>query len=144
VSPLAFGQDIRCSGCHGKGAILNGRLECPMCHGTGVYHRPESEPPPPFEVGMAASEAAADHKWTPIEAHMVASVIALLAQGRRPFTADDIWAELPADFPVTKGLASALNAQVRAGIIVSTGRTITSKRKGEHGHAQRLTVWSGV
>ena len=74
---------------------------------------------------------------------MVTKAIEKLAQRGEPFTADDVWAELPADFPVNKGIASVLNTRVRAGIIINTGRTVISQRTGEHGHAQRLTVWVG-
>ena len=59
-------------------------------------------------------------------------------------TADDVWAELPATFPVGKGLAARLLAACRAGTIENTGTTTTARRGGAHDHAQRLTIWRSL
>lgn len=97
-------------------------------------------PPGRFEAGMAASEAAS-RKWTVVEVDRVDQAIRTCAAVQSSFTADDVWRALGPAFPVTKGLAARLNAAVRAGLIESTGFVQTSQREGEHGHAQRLTIW---
>lgn len=97
-----------------------------------------------FAAGVAGSALAAT-KWDEDQAAAVDRAI-LRAALTYPagFTADDVWAELPANFPVTKGLASRLMAQARRGAIVRTLRTVTSKREGTHGRGQRLAVWQRV
>jgi len=94
----------------------------------------------PFEVGMMKSAESA-RKWTEAEVKAVDEAIAKCCYFQPEFTADDIWARLPKDFYVTKGLASRLNAAAHRGLIETTDRTQRSKRDNSHGHGQRLTIW---
>lgn len=96
-----------------------------------------------FAAGMAGSAAAAT-RWTVDELAAVDRAILRAAAERGRFTADDVWAELPTDFPVTKGLGGRLVAAANRGAIVRTLETITSAREGAHGHGQRLAVWQRV
>jgi hypothetical protein len=103
-----------------------------------------------FEAGMEASERAAE-RWTAEEkAKVVAAVVKVCEDhayradglpGHDEFTADDIWDELAGEVPVTKALASVLNAASKRGLCDTTGKTTISRRQGQHGHGQRLSVW---
>jgi hypothetical protein len=96
----------------------------------------------PIEVGMAISTRVGNFKWTGEQQRQVDAAIMKVARTKGMFTADDIWHELGAAFPVTKGLAGRLNAAVRQNIIRNTGTVSHAKRGGLHDHAQRLTVWA--
>lgn len=96
----------------------------------------------PIEVGMAISTRVGNFKWTGEQQRQVDAAIMKVARTKGLFTADDIWQELGATFPVTKGLAGRLNAAVRQNIICNTGTVSHAKRGGLHDHAQRLTVWA--
>ena len=98
----------------------------------------------PFAVGMAASQASADTKWTPEEQRKVDMAIVNIARTKGFFTSDDIWKHLGDQFPFTKGIAGRLNAASRRGIIRNTGELSYAARGGVHDHAQRLTVWAGI
>ena len=103
-------------------------------------------PPPrsiqsPYYTGIAASQSSAEAKWSPYQQRQVDAAIKAVATRLGVFNADDIWAELGNDFPVTKGLAARLNVAVRAGLIRNTGALAFAGRGGAHDHAQRLTVW---
>lgn len=100
--------------------------------------------PTGFAAGMEASQIAADHKWTPEQIQQVDHAIWLCAHFAPTFTADDVWRRLPADFPVTKGMAARLNQAARKGIIENTGQTTIARRGGDHDHGQRLTVWRSL
>jgi hypothetical protein len=96
-----------------------------------------------FERGLEGSARAAA-KWTADEVAQVDAAIEAVAdrcRNVRTFTADDVWVELGSGFLVTKGLAGRLIAAANRGVLVNMGRTVLSKREGEHGHGQRLTVW---
>lgn len=96
--------------------------------------------PTPFEKGMEASAKAAS-KWTADQVRQVDEAILACRKFQAEFTADDIWARLPKDFPVTKGLAARLNSAAKRGLIMASDRTRKSTRTDDHGHGQRLTVW---
>jgi len=96
----------------------------------------------PFEKAMQISNRVAQVKWTPEQQKQVDAAISRVAHRQQYFTADEIWAELGAGFPVTKGLAGRLNAAVRRKLIRNTGQISHANRGGAHDHAQRLTVWS--
>lgn len=96
--------------------------------------------PTPFEKGMLGSQASA-RKWTPEQVKQVDDAILACRKFQAEFTADDIWARLPQDFPVTKGLASRLNSFAKRGLIMASDRTKKSTRTNDHGHGQRLTIW---
>lgn len=98
------------------------------------------EAPTPFEKGMAMSALSA-RKWTDEQVKQVDQAILDCRKFLAEFTADDIWARLPKDFPVTKGLAARLNSASKRGLIMASDRTRKSTRTDEHGHGQRLTVW---
>lgn len=89
------------------------------------------------DAGIARAAA----RWTGDELNAVDEAIATVARRGHPFTTDDVWNTLPVGFPVTKGIAGRLIAAANAGTIANSGTTVTSIRKGPHGHAQRLTVW---
>jgi hypothetical protein len=110
--------------------------------GLGGAREVVSRPLTPFGVAMQISQAVAKAKWTPEQQAAVDAAIAVVARAKGRFTADDVWAQLGADFPVTKGLAGRLNAAVRRELIVNTGEVAHAKRGGLHDHAQRLTVWA--
>lgn len=93
---------------------------------------------------MKASQASADAKWTPEQTAQVDAAIMSCRHFQPTFTADDVWRRLPADFPVTKGMAARLNVAARHGLIENTGQTTTSTRGGKHDHGQRLTVWRSL
>lgn len=113
--------------------------------------------------------ARAAAKWTDDEVAQVDAAIATVARRHRtaylewlleqrpedeepwpypntPTPADlttaDVWAELGAGFPVTKGIAGRMIAARSAGLIENTGRT-TYPPKDAPGpnNGQRLTVW---
>lgn len=111
--------------------------------GLGAYREEVAAPiRSPFAVAMQISNKVAQVKWTADQQKRVDAAIVTVAHRQRYFTADDIWAELGAEFPVTKGLAGRLNAAVRRKIICNTGQISHANRGGAHDHAQRLTVWS--
>lgn len=98
-------------------------------------------PPSGFDYGIKRS-ADAGQKWTKQQVELVDYAIVLTARREDEFTADDVWRNLPADFPVTKGMAARLMVAARRGRIYSTGRYAKSNRGGAHDHGQRLTVWT--
>jgi hypothetical protein len=112
--------------------------------GLGGYREVVSQTLTPFGVAMRISQNVANVKWTPQQQQAVDAAIAVVARAKSRFTADDVWAQLGTDFPVTKGLAGRLNAAVRRGVIRNTGEVAHAKRGGAHDHAQRLTVWAFV
>jgi hypothetical protein len=93
--------------------------------------------------GLAHAERAAG-QWTPAEVLLVDKAIRACAYFLPEFTADDVWRRLPAEFPVTKGLAARLSAASRAGVIEATDRVRKSARGGAHDHGQRLTIWRSL
>ena len=112
----------------------------------------EEEAPPPavkpanlqptgFDYGIKRSQDSAA-KWTTEQVRLVDHAIILTARREEEFTADDVWRNLPAGFPVTKGMAARLMVAARRGLIYSTGRYAKSARGGSHDHGQRLTIWS--
>ena len=100
-------------------------------------------PPTPTERGLARSEESA-RRWDDHQLRQVHQAIEACIRFLPEFTADDIWTRLPADFPVTKGLASQLSKFAREGRIEATDRTRKSTRGGDHCHGQRLTIWRTV
>jgi hypothetical protein len=110
----------------------------------------EEAPPPPsepavtepsgFDYGIKRSADSAA-KWTKEQVELVDHAIILTARREEEFTADDVWRNLPAGFPVTKGMAARLMVAARRGLICSTGYYAKSNRGGAHDHGQRLTVW---
>jgi hypothetical protein len=100
--------------------------------------------PSGFQKGMTESARSAEAKWTPDQIAQVDRAIELCHHFQPEFTADDIWARLPKDFPVTKGLASRLNVAARKGLIQATDRTRKASRGGDHDHGQRLTIWRSL
>ena len=110
--------------------------------GLGGTREVVSRPLTPFGVAMQISQGVANVKWSPDQQAAVDAAIAVVARAKGRFTADDVWAQLGPDFPVTKGLAGRLNAAVRRKLIVNTGEVAHAKRGGLHDHAQRLTVWA--
>ena len=105
-----------------------------------LFDQPE---PTPFERGMEASAKAA-RKWTDEQIALVDRAIKRVAYFRLYWTVDQVWEQLPDDFPVNKGIGARLNKATRAGMIRPTDRTQISKRTTEHGHGQRLTVWETI
>jgi len=97
-----------------------------------------------LERGLELSQGSADAKWSTAQAAAVDQAIRNAAAKKTFITADDVWAELPATFPVGKGLAARLLAACRAGVIENTGTTTTARRGGAHDHAQRLTIWRSL
>lgn len=112
--------------------------------GLGGYREIVNEPATPFAKAMKISQTVANCKWTGEQQRAVDAAIAVVARHKRRFTADDVWAQLGPDFPVTKGLAGRLNAAVRRKLIYNTGTIAHANRGGLHDHAQRLTVWAIV
>lgn len=98
----------------------------------------------PFERGMELSQLSADHKWTTAQAAEVYAAIVKTARMLPEFTADDIWARLPATFPKTKGLAAILKSASTNGICEPTDRVRKTSRGGDSDHGQRLTVWRSL
>lgn len=97
-----------------------------------------------FERGIAESERAAFSRWSPAQILEVRAAIREVARLVGTFTTDHVWALLGPSFPFSKGIASQLLAVQREGLIRNTGTTTLSRRSGDHGHAQRLTVWEKV
>jgi len=97
--------------------------------------------PKGFERGIAASQKAADRRWTPEQQDQVdAAILEVASRGGR-FTSEDVWKLLGDDFPVTKGMAARLLSHARRGVIRNTGELAHARRGGVHDHGQRLTVW---
>lgn len=115
---------------------------------------------PSAEAGLTPVEARdegiarAAAKWTDEEAAAVDAAIAAVAGraldrkrlGEDPeLTTADVWAELGAGFPVTKGIAGRMLAAKSAGLIANTGRTtIAPLESTGPNHGQRLTVWRAL
>lgn len=108
-----------------------------MNYQPSLFDAPE---PTPFKTGMRRS-ADAGMKWTDAQIRAVDDAITRCIRMLPEFTADEIWHRLPADFPVTKGLASRLNLFANQGKIKASDRTQRSTRGGTHCHGQRLTIW---
>ena len=97
-----------------------------------------------MRVAMAASQASATAKWTPSQQNQVDVAIRKMARMMPEFTADQVWYELGATFPVTKGMTARLLVAQRAGVIKNSGQITYAERGGVHDHAQRLTVWQSL
>ena len=93
---------------------------------------------------MAASQASANAKWTALQQNQVDTAIRKMARMMPEFTADQVWYELGASFPVTKGMTARLLVAQRQGVIKNSGEIAFAERGGVHDHAQRLTVWQSV
>ena len=97
----------------------------------------------PYERGIAESDKAAN-RWTPDELAAVDAAIRRCCYFYPEWTADDVWQALGRDFKVTKGLAARLNKAANDGWIRATDRTRKSRRKDQHGHGQRHTIWESL
>ena len=97
-----------------------------------------------MRVAMQASQASATAKWTLQQQDQVDTAIRKMARMMPEFTADQVWYELGATFPVTKGMTARLLVVQRAGVIKNSGLTTFAERGGVHDHAQRLTVWQSL
>jgi hypothetical protein len=97
--------------------------------------------PKGFERGMAASQKAADRRWTDEQQDQVDAAILEVASRAGRFTSEDVWKLLGDEFPVTKGMAARLLSHSRRGVIRNTGELSHASRGGAHDHGQRLTVW---
>jgi len=97
-----------------------------------------------MRVAMAASQASANAKWTALQQNQVDVAIRKMARMMPEFTADQVWYELGATFPVTKGMTARLLVAQRQGVIKNSGTITYAERGGVHDHAQRLTVWQSV
>ena len=97
-----------------------------------------------MRVAMQASQASATAKWTLQQQDQVDTAIRKMARMMPEFTADQVWYELGATFPVTKGMTARLLVAQRAGVIKNSGLTTFAERGGVHDHAQRLTVWQSL
>ena len=95
-------------------------------------------------VAIAESQASANAKWTPEQQAQVDAAIVKMARMKPRFTADEVWYELGASFPVTKGMTARLMVAERRGVIKNTGEITYAKRGGQHDHAQRLTIWQSL
>ena len=93
---------------------------------------------------MQASQASATAKWTLQQQDQVDTAIRKMARMMPEFTADQVWYELGALFPVTKGMTARLLVAQRQGIIKNSGTITYAERGGVHDHAQRLTVWQSL
>ena len=111
---------------------------------SDIASRVRSEKPASgFAAGMEASSRAAG-KWSEEEKQKVWDAIITVTRKYDEFTSDHIWDELNGAVPVTKGLASQLNKADHRQLIGNTGKKVVSTRKGEHGHAQTLSVWCSL
>ncbi len=97
-----------------------------------------------MRVAMVESQASANVKWTPRQQMQVDNAIRKMARMLPRFTADQVWYELGASFPVTKGMTARLLVAQRNGVIKNTGEITFAERGGEHDHAQRLTIWQSL
>ena len=97
-----------------------------------------------IRIAIAESQASANAKWTPAQQQQVDTAIVKMARMKPRFTADEVWYELGASFPVTKGMTARLLVAQRNGVIKNTGEITYAKRGGEHDHAQRLTIWQSL
>ena len=95
-------------------------------------------------VAIAESQASANAKWTPEQQLQVDAAIVKMARMKPRFTADEIWYELGASFPVTKGMTARLMVAERRGVIKNSGEITWAERGGKHDHAQRLTIWQSL
>ena len=97
-----------------------------------------------MRVAMQASQASATAKWTLQQQDQVDTAIRKMARMMPEFTADQVWYELGATFPVTKGMTARLLVAQRQGVIKNSGTITYAERGGVHDHAQRLTVWQSL
>jgi hypothetical protein len=95
-------------------------------------------------VAIAESQASANAKWSPEQQTRVDAAIVKMARMKPRFTADEVWYELGASFPVTKGMTARLMVAERRGVIKNTGEITWAERGGKHDHAQRLTIWQSL
>lgn len=99
----------------------------------------------PNRYGVALEESGwASNKWTALEKEMVREAIRRCAWEYIRFTTDQVWAELPKDFLVTKGMTAMLNALARLEVIENTGIKTFARRGGIHDHAQTLNIWRSL
>jgi hypothetical protein len=95
-------------------------------------------------VAIAESQASANAKWSPEQQLQVDAAIVKMARMKPRFTADEVWYELGASFPVTKGMTARLMVAERRGVIKNSGEITWAERGGKHDHAQRLTIWQSL
>ena len=95
-------------------------------------------------VAIAKSQASANAKWSPEQQTQVDAAIVKMARMKPRFTADEVWYELGASFPVTKGMTARLMVAERRGVIKNSGEITWAERGGKHDHAQRLTIWQSL
>jgi hypothetical protein len=96
-----------------------------------------------FTKGVQGSTRAAE-RWSEAQKVQVDLAIRAVAERHRrggEFTTDDVWAQLAGAVPVTKGMTARLMVAVNHRIIDTTGKTVVSRRGGNHDHGQRLSVW---
>lgn len=116
-----------------------------MSNDTLFDWQPEPEPSGrAFERGMEGSQQSALAKWSDDEVVKVRNAIRAVAGRHHRFTTDEIWKELGDGFPFSKGIGVQMLVVSREGVLKSTGETVISRRGGDHGHAQRLTVWKSL
>lgn len=104
---------------------------------------PQPVEPEPFERGRRGSERAS-RRWTAEQVDAVDAAIENCARRLTEFTADDVWAALGDEFPVTKGLTARLVVARNAGLIAGTDQLRKTHRGGVHDKGQRLSVWRSL
>lgn len=95
--------------------------------------------PQGLTLGLEASQASANAKWSPLQQAAVDAAIERVAKNHAEFTADHIWHELGETFPRSKGMAARLTSAANRHVIEQTGALAHSTRPGNHN--QRLSIW---
>lgn len=107
-----------------------------------INPRPSTPPATPFGRAMDGSTRAS-LRWSSLESAQVDAAIEKAASELPEITTDDVWNRLPADFPITKGIATHMLSAKRRGILINTTR-VTICNRSRNNNAQRLSVWGSL
>lgn len=140
MTPLTFGQDYTCPTCKGSGTILNGKMECGVCRGTGLHRNPE--PPPELPAGGVTGR---DHPETSHEAEATLEDVKVQRAHRRILELLDTgeWTdERMAEVLVRERVTSNNGFRARRGELAKAGLIdVVPGRKGITASGRQAQLW---